>query len=148
MILRSKFEGFNQVPPGLWAVLPRQLPYESVQPTQLYLSSEKLAGVFEWFDFDSPNYDPLPAFTHKGDWYLSDGHGRAFAAGIGGTETLQIQRDRDVREEYNIEVYRTCIEWCAEAGIETVHDLNGRIVEPDTYQTLWIDRCQELVSDS
>lgn len=128
--------------------MTRQLPFDDVHPTQLFLSSEKLAGVFEWFDFDSPNYDPLPAFVYDGNWYLSDGHTRAFAAALAGAETVRIERDHDVREKYDFEMYRTCIEWCANAGVETIHDLNGRVVEPATYETRWIDRCQSIEDQS
>lgn len=124
--------------------MTQRLPFEEVHPTQLYLSSQKLAEIFEWFDFDSPNYDPLPAFHYEGTWYLSDGHTRAFAAGLAGAETLRIEQDHDIREEHDFEVYLTCIKWCADADIETVYELRGRVVEPATYQTRWIDRCQSL----
>lgn len=124
--------------------MPRRLPIDAVRPTQLYLSSEKLAGVLDWFEFDAPSYDPLPAFRYDGDWYLADGHTRAFAAALAGAETVRIERDRDVREAHDFEVYLACIEWCADAGVETIHDLHGRVVDPATYETQWIDRCQRI----
>lgn len=128
--------------------MTRQLPLDEVSPTQLYLSSEKLTGVLEWFDFDDPAYDPVPVFEHESEWYLSDGHTRAFAAALAGADTLQVERDEHLREEYDFEVYLACIDWCSEAGIETVHDLHGRVVEPETYEALWIERCQNIDADS
>lgn len=119
-----------------------------VCPTQLYLSSRKLAGVFEWFDFDPPNYGSLPAFKYEGEWYFSDGHTRAFAAGFAGADTLRIEEDHAVGEKYDFEGYRTCIRWCADSRVETVHDLCGRVIEPDTYETRWIDHCQAIGNDS
>ncbi|APW97308.1 histone acetyltransferase [Halobiforma lacisalsi AJ5] len=124
--------------------MTRCLPRAEVRPTQLYLSSEKLAGVLEWFDFDEPEYEPLPAFEHRGAWYLADGHTRAFAASLAGVDTIRIERDPAVRETYDFEVYRRCIEWCAEAGVETVDDLHGRVVGPEAYRELWVDRCQRV----
>lgn len=125
-----------------------QLPLSEVRPTQLYLSSEKLADVLAWFDADDPEYDPLPVFDHEDRWYLADGHTRAFAAVLSGAETLDVYHDTAIREEYDIEVYLTCIDWCDDAGIERVRDLCGRVVEPETYETEWIDRCQALETHS
>jgi len=124
--------------------MARRLPLDTVHPTQLYLSSEKLARVVDWFDFDDPAYEPLPAFEHEGTWYLSDGHSRAVAAALAGEDTLRIRRDERVRETYDFEVYLTCIEWCEEEAVETVHDLIGRVVEPDTYEEQWIKRCRAV----
>jgi hypothetical protein len=69
--------------------MPRELPIDAVRPSQLYLSGAKLASVVERFDFEDPDYDPLPAFEHEGSWYLSDGHTRAFAAYLAGAETFR-----------------------------------------------------------
>jgi hypothetical protein len=128
--------------------MARRLPVEDLRPTQLYLSSAKLAAVVDWFDFDAPAYDPLPAFEYDGDWYLSDGHTRAFVAWLAGETTLRVERDTEVREAYDFEVYRTCIEWCAEAGVESVADLRGRVVDPATYEEEWVERCRAVGTES
>lgn len=128
--------------------MSRRLPVDDLHPTQLYLSSEKLAAVTGWFDFDAPAYDPLPAFEHDGEWYLSDGHTRAFAAWLAGETEIRVERDTEVREEYDFEVYLTCIEWCADAGVETIPDLRGRIVDPVTYEEEWVERCRAVGTDS
>lgn len=128
--------------------MPRRPPVEDLHPTQLYLSSAKLAAVANWFDFDAPAYDPLPAFEYEGEWYLSDGHTRAFAAWLAGESRIRVERDTEVREAYDFGVYRTCIEWCADAGVESIPDLRGRVVEPATYEEVWIDRCRALTTES
>jgi len=127
--------------------MPREVPIEEVRPTQLYLSSEKLGSVAEWFDFDDPKYDPLPAFEHEGSWYLADGHTRAFVAHLAGSETLLIRRDEAVREECDFDLYLECIGWCEDAGIDSPADLSGRILGPETFQELWIDRCCRAASE-
>jgi len=121
--------------------MARELSIDAVQPSQLYLSSGKLASVIEWFDFDDPDYDPLPAFEHDGSWYLSDGHTRAFVAYLAGADSLRIRRDGNLREGYDFDLYLECIEWCDEAGVQSVADLRGRILEPGSFQKRWIDRC-------
>jgi len=123
------------------------VPTEAVRPTQLYLSTAKLAGVLEWFDPEDPNYDPLPAFRHGGEWYLADGHTRAFVAGLAGADRLRIER-APVREDHDFAVYRAAIEWCREAGIETIAGLHGRLVGPEEYERLWVDRCRRVTDDA
>ena len=123
-----------------------QLPVTAVNPSQLYLSSEKLDGVLSWFDFDEPNYGSLPVFSYEDDWYLADGHTRAFTATLAGAETITVRRE-PIREEYDFNVYRRSIEWCAEAGIDGITDLHGRVVSPERYEELWIDRCQRVAEE-
>jgi hypothetical protein len=122
----------------------RQLSIEDLHPSQLYLSAAKLASVLEAFD-DGPDPGPLPAFEYGGEWYLSDGHTRAFAAHLGGVEEVWIERDSEVREEYDFELYETCIEWCREAGIESVADLSGRVLPHAEFEDAWIERCRRVV---
>ncbi len=124
----------------------RTLPIEDVRPTQLYLSAKKLRRVLEWFDFDEPNHGSLPAFEHDGRWYLSDGHTRAFAAYLAGAETLRIERDREIREAYDFGLYLECVDWCRDADVESVADLRGRVLEPETYEAQWLERCRRARS--
>jgi len=127
--------------------MSRELPISDVRPTQLYISREKLAGVLEWFDVDTVEYEPLPAFEHDGSWYLSDGHTRAFAAYLAGEDTLWIRRDGEAREEYDFELYLQCIEWCEDTGVDSVADFRGRILEPETFRERWIERCNRAAGD-
>lgn len=124
--------------------MSRDLALCDVRPTQLYLSSGKLTDVLAWFDFDDPAYGPLPVFEHESEWYLADGHTRAFAAYLAGEDHLPVERDPDVREKYDFEVYRACISWCREEGVETIADLQGRVVEPETFEAAWVERCQQV----
>jgi hypothetical protein len=128
--------------------MARRLPVDEVRPTQLSLSSEKLAAVVDWFDFDAPTYEPLPAFEYDGEWYLSDGHTRAFVAWLAGESQIRVERDTEVREAYDFDVYRTCIEWCADADVESIPDLRGRVVDPATYEEEWVGRCRAVGTES
>jgi hypothetical protein len=125
----------------------RRIDVEDLHPTQLYLSAAKLAAVLDDFETDGPDYGPLPAFEHDGEWYLSDGHTRAFAAYLGGAETIRIERDREVREVYDFDLYLTCIDWCREEGVRAVPDLAGRVLDHETFEEAWIGRCQRAAED-
>jgi hypothetical protein len=124
--------------------MARRLPLAEVRPTQLYLSGEKVATAAAWFDFDDPDYGTLPAFEYDGEWYLSDGHTRAFLAYLAGFDTLRVERDREVREVYDFEVYEAAIEWCTDEDVTAIGDLAGRVVEPETFEDLWVARCQSV----
>jgi hypothetical protein len=125
---------------------PRRIAVEDLRPTQLYLSAAKLASVLDEFEEHDP-YGPLPAFEHEGEWYLSDGHTRAFAAYLGGAETIPIERDREVREVYDFDLYLTCIDWCREEDVRAVPDLGGRILAHETFEEEWIERCHRAAED-
>lgn len=116
--------------------------YEELHPSQLYISARKMRDVIEWFDFDDPEYDALPAYILDENLTLLDGHTRAFVAYLGNVDSLRIQEldDSDV-EELNLELYRECIDWCQEEGVTDLSDLVGRVVSHTTYETEWIDRC-------
>jgi len=119
-------------------------PIEELHPTQLFISKKKLQGILEWLDCDIPTYDPIPVFQYQGRWYLADGHTRTFVLALAGEETVAVTEDETIFEEEPL--YRTCIDWCEKAGIYTITDLVGRVVEAETYETKWIQRCQEAAN--
>jgi len=126
---------------------PRRIGIEDLRPSQLYLSAAKLASVLDEFDDEGPDYGPLPAFEHEGEWYLSDGHTRAFAAYLVGADRVRIERDHEVREVYDFDLYLTCIDWCREADVRTVSDLAGRVLDHETFEEQWIERCRRAAED-
>ncbi|WP_227380095.1 hypothetical protein [Haladaptatus halobius] len=123
----------------------RTLPIKTVRPSQLYLSSQKLAAVLEWFDLANPSYDPLLIAEYDGKLYLLDGHMRAFVAYLGGIEQVRVTQEQSILEQEDKQVYLECFSWCADAGLRTISDLSGRILNPEAYQKLWINRCQRVV---
>jgi hypothetical protein len=125
--------------------VPRTVPIEEPQPSQLYLNGRKLALATEWFDFGKPNYDPIPVVRLDGKLVLTDGHTRAFLASVAGAERLRVRRDRD---DLPLDVYRECVAWCESGGITTVADLHGRAVDADTFEAEWVQRCRAVADDS
>jgi len=125
----------------------RRIDIEDLRPSQLYLSAAKLASALDEFDEEGPDYGSLPAFEHEGEWYLSDGHTRAFAAYLVGADRVRIERDHEVREVYDFDLYLTCIDWCREADVRTVSDLAGRVLDHETFEEQWIERCRRAAED-
>ncbi|WP_458205041.1 histone acetyltransferase [Haladaptatus sp. NG-SE-30] len=112
-----------------------------VQPSQLYVNGLKLSLVTQWFDFESPNYDPLPVRKLDGDWMLTDGHTRAFVTYLAGAEELRVVRDSD---DISMPVYERCVSWCKDEGVTDISDLAGRVVTNSTFEEQWVERCQSL----
>lgn len=120
------------------------VPLDEIQPSQCYLNGRKVALAAEWFDFDDPDYDPLPVRRFDGvsddRWTLTDGHTRAFLAGLAGVDELVVREDTD---DIPVDLYEECIGWCRTEGVVHVEDLVGRVVGPNTFESVWVERCRD-----
>jgi hypothetical protein len=115
---------------------------DELQPSQLFISSEKLARVIRGLDSQGlGSLEPLPIKELDGRVILTDGHTRAFAAFLRGLVEVPVFWDED---ELDWEAYRICVAWCREAGVLTVVDLADRILGPEDYELLWRERCRQM----
>jgi len=115
---------------------------DRIQPSQLFISSEKLTRVIE--DFSPVTLDsipPIPVKELRGKTVLTDGHTRALAAFLSGLSEIRVFRDED---DMDWEAYEVCVDWCETEGIRTIADLKDRIVLPAEYDGLWLKRCAEM----
>lgn len=113
-----------------------------IQPSQLYVSESKLAKVYEWFrPEDQESYDPLPVKDLNGKIIFTDGHTRALAAYIKGVEAIKVYWDPD---DLDWEAYQICVDWCNAEGVHSIAALAERIITPEAYKTLWLNRCQQM----
>ncbi|MBS5725519.1 MAG: hypothetical protein KHW59_07050 [Clostridiales bacterium] len=112
--------------------------------SQLYLNKSKLRDVERWFE---PNHmslcNPLPVYDFgNGRLTLTDGHSRAFIAYKHKTKVPIIYDvDSSVTSEIGQKLYKNDIVWCQRFNIQTVADLEARLVNSSKYQSLWINRC-------
>jgi hypothetical protein len=119
-----------------------QFRLDRLQPSQLYISTEKLAEVLRSFDPDRPDsMEPIPLKRLDEDVVMTDGHTRAFAAFLCGAREVPAVWDED---ELDWDAYRICVAWCKEAGVVTVANLVGRMLGADEYERLWRQRCQRM----
>ncbi len=121
---------------------PRLVPLREVQPSQLYVSRSKLDAVLtDGGERDPTTPRPVPVKRYGDRLVLTDGHTRALAAYRAGlTEILVIADEDDLDDE----AYEICIAWCVEAGVESIADLDRRIVEPEAYERFWLARCRAM----
>ncbi len=116
------------------------LPLNALQPTQLYVSSQKLARLraARQAGAEPP---PVPIARLLGTLIYTDGHTRALAAHLAGLTSIPVVYDDD---PLDMRAYSVCVGWCRAQQIWTVADLAGRVLEPLDYQRLWLDRCRLL----
>jgi len=119
-----------------------KMKFSEIQPSQLYISKEKLANVKE--KFNSKDFSTLEAIPIKKigeEIFYTDGHTRAFAAYQAGFTEIPVIWEE---EKLDWEVYKICIKWCKEQGIFSIADLKGRVVDQKDYEILWYKRCDDL----
>lgn len=124
--------------PGLMAI-------KSLQPSQLFISREKLTKVQSMYDCTTPmGISPIPIKKLDGLWVMTDGHTRALAAHLAGLLEVPTFPDPD---DLDWEAYRICVGWCHAVKIFSVADLVDRVVTPEDYERLWYDRCRKMQAE-
>ena len=120
----------------------RMRPLSGLQPSQLFINREKLEELQSNINFSQPEHiPPIPIKRLEGEWVMTDGHTRAYAASLAGLELIPTVRDED---ELDWEAYRICVDWCKKAGITQISGLKGRVIDPDAYDQLWLARCKRM----
>ncbi len=113
-----------------------------IQPSQLFISVEKLSEVMRTFDPSKLELvEPIPVKELKDQIVFVDGHTRALAAFIHGLSSVPVYWEH---EDLNWEAYEACVEWCERERIYTISDLKDRVIPHEKYQELWLDRCKKM----
>ncbi|MFX0003380.1 MAG: hypothetical protein ACFE9C_08820 [Candidatus Hodarchaeota archaeon] len=121
---------------------PFKMMYTDIQPSQLYISKEKLVKVKKIIN--PKDLSPLKAIPIKKigqEIFYTDGHTRALAIYQAGFKEIPVIWED---EELDWEMYEICIKWCKDAGIYSIADLGDKIIEQKDYEILWYKRCDDL----
>ncbi len=116
----------------------------SIQPSQLYINSEKLRYVMRQLQSKPVFVKPIPVKKLEGQIIFVDGHTRALAALLLGLSEIPVYYWKDEDEELDWDEYEVCVRWCKEEGIHAISDLKNRVISPKDYQVLWLDRCGRM----
>lgn len=113
-----------------------------IQPSQLYISTAKLASVLREIDSHGiENVRPVPVKQLDGELVATDGHTRLFALHLMGRTDAPIEWET---EDLDWEAYRICVRWCKKEGIRSAADFVGRVVLDTEYKVVWLDRCKVM----
>lgn len=113
--------------------------------SQIYLSSNKITSVVEWF---SPqcmdNFQPLSVHDFGNNAYtITDGHTRAYVAYKNGVSVLPVFYDNSdiITNQVGQMLYKADLDWCKRFKLTHIKQLENRILNKRAYQKLWIERC-------
>lgn len=122
---------------------PFDVDLSSLQPSQLYISTEKLEAVRKALA-EGRRVEPVPVKSLDGRWVLTDGHTRALAAWMRGDRTISAVWEAD---ELDWDAYRITVDWCLRDGVRSVADLERRVVSQADCAKLWLERCRRMHED-
>jgi len=114
---------------------------DEIQPSQLFINSEKLSLVMKTFDVNPRSIEPIPVKKIGEQIVFVDGHTRAFAAFLKGMSEVKVYWEED---ELDWDEYEVCVDWCKKEEINTIADLKERVIPSKQYQVLWLDRCEKM----
>lgn len=118
---------------------------DEIQPSQLYISSEKLSEVLRTFDSNNPeSIEPIPIKKLGNEIIFVDGHTRAFAAFLHDVSEVPVYWEY---EELDWDAYEVCVRWCKKEQICTIADLRNRVIPQKDYEILWYRRCEKMQQD-
>ena len=113
-----------------------------IQPSQFYVSEEKILNIKKWFDpNDLSNFEPIPIKELDGRIIFTDGHTRAWTAFLSGVSHVPLVWDED---ELDWEAYRICVDACIERGVCSVADFRGRVLSGADYKIKWNGWCDKM----
>jgi len=116
------------------------LSIDQIQLSQLYISSAKLTEVMKAFESGKEDeLEPIPIKEIDSDLVSTDGHTRLLAWHLHGYKEVECEWE-DIEMDWD--AYRICVQWCREEEIQSIADLKDRIISPEDYQVLWLDRCR------
>ena len=88
-----------------------------IQPSQLFISSEKLSHVMIDLDpLEPESIEPIPVRKLGNQVIFTDGHTRALGAFLCGFSEVTVFWDED---DLDWEAYEICVKWCKEVVEKT-----------------------------
>ena len=116
-----------------------------IQPSQLYICSEKLSEVMKTFNINKlESIEPIPVKKLGEDIIFVDGHTRALMAFLYGFSEIPVYWED---EELDWDAYKICVEWFKSEGVRTIADLRNRVIPQSEYEILWYERCEKMQRD-
>src|SRR4030042_6438208 len=104
---------------------------DEIQPSQLFINSEKLSLVMKTFDANPRSIEFIPVKKIGDQVVFVDGHTRAFASFLRGMSEVKVYWEED---ELDWDEYEVCVDWCKKEGINTIADLKERVIPSKEYQ--------------
>ena len=112
------------------------LKIRDLQPSQFYISNEKIENIKKWFDpKDLSNFESIPIKQLDGEIVITDGHTRLVVALLSGLESVPLIWDED---DLSWDMYQECVKECKKQGILSPINLLKRIVSNSSSSVILI----------
>ena len=116
------------------------LSLSKIQPSQLYISLEKLNSLRKKYPRPTPeNIPPIPVKKLGNRIFATDGHTRAVLLCLSGYDKIRIEWET---EDLDWDMYEICLQWCEQEGLLSLSDLAKRIIPHEEYEVKWYQRCR------
>ncbi len=113
-----------------------------IQPSQLYISAQKLDALRRQYPHPTPeNIPPIPVKRLGNCLFATDGHTRAVLLCLNGYEKARIEWET---EKLDWDMYEICLQWCEQEGLLSLCDLVKRIIPHEEYEVKWYQRCETM----
>jgi hypothetical protein len=112
---------------------------DQLQPSQTYLSRARLLNISRHVDFIKK---PVPVRLINGRLCLVEGHERCFALSSLGNEMVDVYIDGN--RSMSDQVFARLVELAIADGIASIQDFADRLVEPDEFRTLWLEKKKNI----
>jgi hypothetical protein len=124
---------------------PFFMKIEAIQPSQLYLNSQKIEKVIEQYEVINPEHiKAVPIKNLNNEIIFTDGHTRAYILWLHGFKKIKVTWEDELLDW---KAYQICVGWCKNEGITRISDLKMRVIDNESYQKKWIKRCQDMFSE-
>ncbi len=121
------------------------LSLSKIQPSQLYISSQKLEALRKQHPSPKPEtIPPIPVKQLGERVFATDGHTRAVLLRLNGYNRIRIEWETD---DLDWEMYEVCLQWCAQENLFSLCDLTERIIPHEEYEVKWYQRCEIMQNE-
>ncbi len=118
-----------------------KLHIDEIKPQQHYLSRQKLEALLP---FDPGNYGNIYVLSRNGKYFCVDGHHRLMLLKKAGVEHVECVIDPEDQENV---LYHKLADEAEALGINTILDLQSRVVSNEEFQIRWVEKCQKLLME-
>lgn len=126
----------------------KELPIRDLIPNNFYINKEKLEKIRNIYSEDkNPVFPPVLVGIINGEYALIDGHSRTMAAFENGKKFIYAQIHPIEEVPGPTKLYLTIHNKSKEIGLESIENLQDRIIPNCKYEVLWLKYCDDLLKE-
>lgn len=126
----------------------KELPIRDLIPNNFYINKEKLEKIRIIYSEDkNPVFPPVLVGIINEEYVLIDGHSRTMAAFENDKKFIYAQIHPIEEVPGPTKLYLTIHNKSKEIGLESIENLQDRIIPNCEYEVLWVKYCDDLLKE-